>query len=123
MTRLFIHNYYIKYYNDRGLKKKWLMPIDIWNFQSFLSSVNKIECKDVCMGTCSNRVIVGKENGEEKVKKKKKRKKEVYTSKLEQSNKRCESKLDKLTSKYIVVSLLLLLHETSLIDWAIHVVK
>lgn len=68
------------------------------------------------MGTCSNRVIVGKENGEEKVKKKKERKKEVYTSKLEQSNKRCESKLDKLTSKYIVVSLLLLLHETSLID-------
>lgn len=69
------------------------------------------------MGTCSNRVIVGKENGEEKVKKIKiKKKKEVYTSKLEQSNKRCESKLDKLTSKYIVVSLLLLLHETSLID-------
>jgi len=61
----------------------------------------------------SNRVITDK-----KTMGKNKKKRKGYMSKLEQSNKRCEreSKLDKLTSKYIVVSLLLLLHETSLID-------
>lgn len=83
----------------------------------FYRQWTKLNAKTYAWGTCSNRVIASKENEGGKKKKKE------YTNKLEQSNKRCESKLDKLTSKYIVVSLLLLLHETSLIDWAIHVVK
>lgn len=44
--------------------------LDIRNFQSF-SIVS--ELKDVCVGTCSNRVIAGKENGGEKSKKKRKK--------------------------------------------------